>query len=83
MEGEMFKDGFYKAFVFLAGPCSLCKEGCAKSKQEPCRFGEKPRPSMEGAGIDVFQTARNNGFPIVPLKEMTETQNLYALMLVD
>jgi predicted metal-binding protein len=82
MEGEMFKDGFYKAFVLLAGPCPLCKE-CAKSTQEPCRFGDRARPSMEGAGIDVFQTARNNGFPIVPLKEVTETQNLYSLMLVD
>jgi hypothetical protein len=39
--------------------------------------------AMEGAGIDVYQTARNNGFPIVPLKEMAETQNLYSLMLVD
>jgi hypothetical protein len=38
---------------------------------------------MESCGIDVFQTARNNGFFIQTLKEKTETQNLYCLMLVD
>ena len=31
LEGEMFKDGYYKAFVFLAGPCDQCKE-CGKGK---------------------------------------------------
>jgi len=38
---------------------------------------------MEGCGIDVFQTARNNGFFIQPLREKTENQNLYRLMLVE
>jgi predicted metal-binding protein len=41
------------------------------------------RPSIESVGIDVYQTARNSGFPIAPLKEKKETQNLYCLMLVD
>jgi predicted metal-binding protein len=82
LEGEMFKDGYYKAFLLAEGPCRICKE-CAKLKDEPCSFGFKARPSMEGCGIDVFQTARNNGFFIVPLKEKTETQNVYCLMLVD
>ena len=81
LEGKIFKDGYYKAFVYLAGPCSLCKE-CAKPNGAPCRFGHKARPSMESSGIDVFQTARNNGFPIQTLREKTETQNKYCLMLV-
>ena len=38
---------------------------------------------MEAVGIDVYQTVRNNGFFIKTLKEMTETQNLFALLLVD
>ncbi len=38
---------------------------------------------MESCGIDVFQTARNNGFFIRALREKTETQNFYCLMLVD
>jgi len=94
LEGEIFKDGYYKAFAFLQGPCHFytslrqqdeltpCKE-CAKSKGEPCRFGSKARPSMEGCGMDVYQTARNNGFVIITLREKTETQNVYGLMLVD
>jgi predicted metal-binding protein len=82
LEGEMFKDGFYKSFVLLAGPCSLCKE-CGKVKGTVCNFPDKVRPSMESCGIDVYQTARNNGFLIQTLREKTETQNIYCLMLVD
>lgn len=82
LEGEMFKDGYYKAFVFLAGPCLICKE-CAKLKGMPCGFRARVRPSMEACGIDVYQTAWNNGLPIRTLRERTETQNYYYLMLVD
>ncbi|HPC73544.1 MAG TPA: DUF2284 domain-containing protein [Syntrophales bacterium] len=76
------RTGITKAFVYLAGPCPLCKE-CAIIKNEPCVLPGKARPSMESCGIDVFQTARNNGFFIRALREKTETQNFYCLMLVD
>lgn len=82
LEGAAYRDGYYKALVFLAGPCRLCKE-CSQVKGEPCRFLSRARPSMEACGIDVFQTARNNGFPIETLEERTETQNEYCLLLVD
>ena len=82
LEGDMFKDGFYRAFVFLAGPCHLCRE-CGKMKGEPCKFGGRARPSLEACGIDVYQTARNAGFFIKPLREKSDTQNDYCLMLVD
>ncbi len=82
LEGDLFKDGYYKALAILAGPCSLCK-ACSKTEGKPCNFGNKARPSMESCGIDVYQTARNNGFSIQPLKEKTETMNTYCLMLVD
>ncbi len=82
LEGEVFKDGYYKAFLFAAGPCLLCKE-CAKLQGAPCNFGDRARPSMEGSGIDVFQTARNNGFFVQALRERTDTQNVYCLMVVD
>jgi len=82
MEGELFKEGFYKAFLFLSGPCRLCKE-CGKLKGEPCQIMDQARPSMESCGIDVFQTARNNGFYIDTLRDKSETQNNYCLMLVD
>jgi len=38
---------------------------------------------MEACGIDVYQTARNNGFSIETLRERTQTQNHYCLMLID
>jgi len=82
LEGEMFKDGYYRAFVFLSGPCRVCKE-CAKLRGDLCILRDKARPSMEGCGIDVYQTAHNNGLHIEPLRERTETQNQYCLMLVD
>lgn len=82
LEGEVFKDGYYKAFVMLAGPCGLCKE-CGSVTGVPCRNPGKTRPAMEAFGIDVYQTVRNNGLFITPLREKTETQNIYSLMLVD
>ncbi|MEJ2717633.1 MAG: DUF2284 domain-containing protein [Deltaproteobacteria bacterium] len=57
LEGDMFKDGYYKAFVFLAGPCRICKK-CGALEDNLCAHGGQARPSMEGCGIDVYQTAR-------------------------
>ncbi len=82
LEGEIFKDGYYKAFIFLAGPCRLCKT-CAAREDKSCNLPWQARPSMEGCGIDVYQTARNNGLPINPLRERSDTNNEYCLMLVD
>jgi predicted metal-binding protein len=82
LEDEIFRDGYYKAFVFLAGPCDLCKT-CGKISGNPCYNGYRARPSMEACGIDVFQTARNNGFVIETLRSETETRNVFCLMLVD
>jgi predicted metal-binding protein len=82
LEGEIFKDGYYKAFVLLAGPCCFCKE-CSKVTGDECRDRYKARPSMESCGIDVFQTARNNGFHIETLRDETDPRNTFCLMLVD
>jgi predicted metal-binding protein len=82
LEGKMFKDGYYKAFLFLAGPCRVCKV-CGKDTGDPCRNRYRARPSLEGCGIDVFRTARNNGFNIETLRDETEPRNNFCLMLVD
>lgn len=82
LEGELFKDGYYKAFAFLAGPCSLCRE-CGKITGQPCNDRYRARPSMEACGIDVYQTARSNGFAIQPLRDETEPRNTFGLLLVD
>ena len=47
MEGDLFKDGYYKAFAILAGPCALCKE-CGKvdgleGDRVKCPYGGSPR----------------------------------------
>jgi hypothetical protein len=38
---------------------------------------------MEACGIDVFSTAKNNGFPINVLKSKDEVQNYYGLVLIE
>lgn len=82
LEGEMFKDQHYRAFLFLAGPCRQCKK-CGAVEGKPCASPWKARPSMESCGIDVYQTARNNGFYIQTLRDKAETGNRYCLMMVD
>ncbi len=82
LEGTLFKDGYYKAFVFLSGPCLKCKK-CAILSDNPCVHMGNVRPAMEACGIDVFQTARNNGFFIKTLSVKEETHNDYCLLLVD
>ncbi len=84
MEIEMFLDGFYRAFSMLCGPCILCRHTeCGVHSNEPCRHPEKARPSMEGCGIDVFQTAHNHGLPLKTVRTEEETRNLYCVILVD
>ena len=82
LEGDAFKDGYYKAFVLLAGPCDVCRQ-CAKATGDACNDRYRARPSMEACGIDVFQTARNNGFHIETLRDEKAPRNNFCLMLVD
>lgn len=78
LEREIFLDGYFKAFGMGAGPCELCEQ-CLKF----CRYPEKARPSMEACGIDVFSTARANGFPIEVLKTTACKGNYYGVILIE
>ena len=78
LERAIFLDGYYKAFGMGAGPCHLCTT-CPKF----CRHPEEARPSMEASGIDVYATARANGFPIVVVKTRTYQQNYYGVVLIQ
>ncbi len=80
LETEIFLDGFYKAWSMGSGPCGLC-EGCDVTGL--CQHGYDARPSMEACGIDVFKTARNNGFPIEVVRTHDETRNVYGVVLVE
>ena len=79
LEREIFLAGFHKALAFGAGPCRLCKE----CDMDACRHPEKARPSMEACGIDVYQTARANGFPIQVVKDESSDQNYFGVVLIE
>ena len=69
LEREAFLAGHYQAFAFGCGPCSLCEE----CNLEDCLYPHQARPSMEAAGIDVYATARGNGFPIAVARSLGAT----------
>lgn len=79
IEKEVFLRNYYKVISFGAGPCNLCKT-CSENG---CNFSQKVRPSMEACGIDVYQTVRNNGFPINVLTSKEEKENCYGLILIE
>jgi predicted metal-binding protein len=79
LEREAFLQGYYKAFAFGAGPCTLCKS----CHVEGCKHPDRARPSMEACGIDVFATARRNDYPIHVVGEQHSEQNYYGLLLVE
>lgn len=78
LEREIFLDGYYKAFGMGAGPCQLCSS-CSKF----CRHTEKTRPAMEACGIDVYATARANGYPVRVLKDTNCIGNYYGVVLIE
>jgi predicted metal-binding protein len=80
LEIKIFLDGYYKVFSMGSGRCRLCKE-CGPNGF--CRQGRVARPSMEACGIDVFKTARDNGFPIEVVKTREEERNIFGLILVE
>lgn len=46
-------------FLHLScGGCRLC-ETCARRDNQPCRHPDRALPSMEGSGIDVYNTTRD------------------------
>ena len=79
LEREIFLDGYHKAFGMGSGPCSEC----ASCPKQGCRHPERARPAMEACGIDVFATARANGFPIEVLRSTVCGGNYYGLVLVE
>ena len=80
LEIEMFLDGYYKTWSMGYGPCDRCEE-CNLSG--PCKHGHEVRPSMVSCGIDVFKTARDNGFTIQVLRTRDEERDIFGLVLVE
>ncbi|MHC5080244.1 MAG: DUF2284 domain-containing protein [Planctomycetota bacterium] len=80
LEREVFLAGYYKALGLGAGPCYLCEE-CAFG--EGCRNPRQARPCMESCGIDVFKTARDNGFEIDVVRHRGEKGHFFGTVLID
>lgn len=80
LERIVFLDGYYKAWAIGSGPCDRCKSCNTKGT---CRNADKARPSMEGCGIDVFQTARAQGLPINVVKNHGLERDIYGLILLE
>jgi len=80
IEKESFLAGYYKALGMGAGPCRLCEECNLKGN---CRHPEDARPSMEACGIDVFSTARSNGFTIDTLDSARCRADYFGLVLIE
>ncbi|AFV02147.1 hypothetical protein DHBDCA_p1120 [Dehalobacter sp. DCA] len=79
-EKAAFKQGFYKAFAFWAGPCHLCSECKQPAPPKKCTA---TRPSMESAGMDVFATVAKQGFTMRTLKDKNEFVKYFGLLLLE
>ena len=80
LEIEIFLDGYYNAWSMGSGPCRLCKD-CDPTSL--CKHGYEARPSMEACGIDVYKTARDNGFDICVVRTHDEERNIFGVVLVE
>lgn len=80
LERAIFLDGYYKAWALGSGPCDRC-ENCNISGT--CLHADRARPSMEGCGIDVFKTAREQGLPINVVRNHSDERDIYGLVLIE
>ncbi|OUJ19502.1 putative metal-binding protein [Methanonatronarchaeum thermophilum] len=92
VERQAFLNGFYKAFAFWGLPCGFCNEctvnnnsgddnvGCSK---DVCRHPGKVRPTIEGCGIDAFQTAERIGIDLEILLDPSDKTTIYSILLLD
>lgn len=80
LERKAFLDGYHKAFVFGAGPCNVCPSCPEKGG---CRRTDLARPSMEGSGIDVYETARIAGITLRPVKQKGQYVKYIGLLLLE
>jgi predicted metal-binding protein len=99
IEKNAFYDGWYKAFGFGGYPCIYCEECVAEEAQGPvdesmrrlCRHMDLVRPSMEAAGIDVFETASRAGWRVstIPCRDLEygkivhSSVQSFGLVLID
>jgi predicted metal-binding protein len=81
LEKEVFLSGCRKAFLLPMDSCGICKK-CAGARGE-CKSPKLARPTPEAMAVDVYTTVRRYGFPIQVLKDLSETMNRYAFLMVE
>ncbi len=79
LERRAFLSGYHRAFAFTAGHCPVCDE-CPE--EGICRFPDKCRPSMEGSGIDVYETAARAGITLRPVQKKMQYVKYIGLLLL-
>jgi predicted metal-binding protein len=79
LERHVFLSGYHSAFGLVAGPCGRCE----KCNLQHCVYPRLARPSLESSGIDVYATARKNGFQIKVLKTRRQKPTYFGLLLVQ
>ena len=62
-----------------AGGCRVC-DRCAKRDELPCRFPEQAMPSLEGYGVDVYNTAAHAGLRYI---NGVNTVTYFGMILFD
>ncbi len=80
LEKKLIHGGFHKAFGMGSGPCQLCVP-C--DLEQGCKYPDKARPSVTACGIDVYKTARNNGWNLSPLSVHDTRKDHIGMILID
>jgi predicted metal-binding protein len=80
VEREAFLLGHYLALGLKGGSCFLCSE--CTGDDEPCRYPDKARPSMEALGIDVFATLKNVDIPAAVMTDGEQEWFFHGLIMV-
>lgn len=84
LEQKIFLAGYYKALGFGSGPCRICENrGLKCDTRRPCRYPVIARPAMEACGMNVFETARSNGFHIEVVRSHKQADDYYGVVLID
>jgi len=80
LERRIFLEGYPAALAFSSGSCNLCEK--CNVERGYCLKPLEARPSMEGCGISVFETASNAGYKIEVLKSKGQNYLRYGLVLI-
>lgn len=81
IELDVFKAGYYKAFLLFLDSCGVCLE-CSGNRLT-CKEPKLARPTPEAMAVDVFSTVKKLGYPIEVLSGYKQEMNRYAFLLID